>query len=83
MDCNRVAVENDLRTVTQGSSRLATLGFETESLWDSQTARVTREADEKQGSNSTPTLRIVRTGRPPPQTRRVPEHQKSEIVPNA
>jgi hypothetical protein len=31
---NRVAVGNNLRTVTQGSSRLATLGFGTESLWD-------------------------------------------------
>jgi len=33
---NRVAVGNDLRTATQGSSFLATLGFETESRWDSQ-----------------------------------------------
>ena len=33
---NRVAVGNDLRTVTQGSSCLATLGFGSESRWDSQ-----------------------------------------------
>ena len=32
---NRVAVGNDLRTATQGSSCLATLGFGTESRWDS------------------------------------------------
>jgi len=36
---NRVAVGNVLRTMTQGSSRLATLGFGTESRWASQAAR--------------------------------------------
>ena len=35
---NRVAVGNHLRMVTQGSSCLSTLGFGTESRWDSQTA---------------------------------------------
>jgi hypothetical protein len=30
---NRVAVGNDLRTVTQGSSCLATLGFGTQPRW--------------------------------------------------
>mgnify|MGYP001546003292 CR=1 FL=1 len=34
---NRVAVENILGTLTQGSSCLATLGFGPESRWDSQT----------------------------------------------
>ena len=35
---NRVAVGNFLRTLTQGSSCLATLGFGPESRWDSQPA---------------------------------------------
>src|SRR5450756_248621 len=35
---NRVAVENILRTDTQGSSCLATLGWRPESRWDSHTA---------------------------------------------
>ena len=34
---NRVAVENILRTNPQGGSCVATLGFGTESRWDSQT----------------------------------------------
>src|SRR5947207_568335 len=36
---NRVAVGDVSRTVTQGSSSLATLGFGTESRWDSRTER--------------------------------------------
>ena len=36
---NRVAVGNFLRTMTQGSSCLATLGFGTESRWDSRMVR--------------------------------------------
>ena len=36
---NRVAVGNFLRTLTQGSSCLATLGFGSESRWDSRMAR--------------------------------------------
>ena len=36
---NRVAVGNDLRTVTQGSSCRATLGFGTQPGWDSRRAR--------------------------------------------
>jgi len=39
---NRVAVENILRTNTQGSSCVATLGFGTESPWDSATAALRR-----------------------------------------
>ena len=35
---NRVAVGNFVRTLTQGSSCHATLGFGTESRWDSKTA---------------------------------------------
>ena len=35
---NRVAVGNFLRTVTQGSACLATLGFGPESRWDSRMA---------------------------------------------
>ena len=34
---NRVAVGENFGTATQGSSFLATLGFEPESLWDSDT----------------------------------------------
>ena len=41
---NRVVVGNVLRTMTQGSSRLATLGFGTESGWDSRMA-LKREAN--------------------------------------
>ena len=37
---NRVAVGNILRMLTQGSSFLATLGFGTESRWDSWDARL-------------------------------------------
>jgi hypothetical protein len=33
---NRVAVEDVCWTLTQGSRRTATLGFEPESLWDSR-----------------------------------------------
>jgi len=36
LGCNRVAVGNYLRTMTQGSACRATLGFGTESRWDSQ-----------------------------------------------
>jgi hypothetical protein len=36
MGRNRVAVGNYLRTVAQGGSRLATLGFGMESRWDSR-----------------------------------------------
>ena len=39
---NRVAVGNDLRTVSQGSSCLATLGFGTESRWDSPRAEAAK-----------------------------------------
>jgi len=39
MGLNRVAVGGVSRTMTQGSSCLATLGFGTESRWDSRTAR--------------------------------------------
>ena len=39
---NRVAVGNILGTMTQGSSLLATLGFGTESRWDSHTAALRR-----------------------------------------
>jgi hypothetical protein len=35
---NRVAVENVFWKLTQGSSSLATLGFEPESRWDSKSA---------------------------------------------
>jgi len=36
MGRNRVAVDDIFGTMTQGSSHLATLGFETESRWDSK-----------------------------------------------
>src|SRR6185369_13915206 len=39
MGLNRVAVGDVCRTMTQGSSCLATLGFGTESRWDSRTER--------------------------------------------
>src|SRR5437879_2810267 len=39
MGLNRVAVGDDCRTMTQGSSCVATLGFGTESRWDSRTER--------------------------------------------
>jgi len=39
MGRNRVAVGEVCPTMTQGSSCLATLGFGTESRWDSQTER--------------------------------------------
>jgi hypothetical protein len=34
-DTTRFGVDTEFRSVTQGSSFLATLGFVTESLWDS------------------------------------------------
>src|SRR5437667_9727614 len=39
MGLNRVAVGDVCRTMTQGSSCLATLGYGTESRWDSRTER--------------------------------------------
>jgi hypothetical protein len=38
MAATALRLEIFLLTMTQGSSRLATLGFETESRWDSKTA---------------------------------------------
>ncbi len=52
---NPVGVENSVLTLTQGSSSLATLGFEPESLWDSPDVAALRFAG-RLANNSPKTL---------------------------
>jgi hypothetical protein len=47
---NRVAVGNHSRMLTQGSSCLATLGFGTESRWDSERGSATRSGCAKENA---------------------------------
>src|SRR5437660_443337 len=58
---NPVGVDEVLRARTQGSSFLATLGFEAESLWDSRCALAIREVSfTREKAERTPRLCRVR-----------------------